>query len=123
MLMHDGASLTFRDAIVRHRGEASEVTERFAKLSQADQQAMSSSEISVREKRCAAGADGSRPGQCCRSPAPVVPFDGGVVQVEKHASRVPGQQDSSMSTDPTPRQLQVTPTLLTQNCICGSSIG
>ena len=40
MLMHDGASLTFRDAIIRHRGEAGEVTERFEKLSQADQQAI-----------------------------------------------------------------------------------
>ena len=40
MLMHDGASLTFRDAITRHRGEASEVTERFQRLSQADQQAI-----------------------------------------------------------------------------------
>jgi CxxC motif-containing protein (DUF1111 family) len=40
MLMHDGASLTFRDAIIRHRGEASEVTKRFEKLSQADQQAI-----------------------------------------------------------------------------------
>jgi CxxC motif-containing protein (DUF1111 family) len=40
MLMHDGASLTFRDAIVRHRGEASEVTKRFEKLNQADQQAI-----------------------------------------------------------------------------------
>lgn len=40
MLMHDGASLTFRDAIIRHRGEASEVTKRFEKLNQADQQAI-----------------------------------------------------------------------------------
>ena len=40
MLMHDGASLTFRDAILRHRGEASEVTSRFEKLSQADQDAI-----------------------------------------------------------------------------------
>ena len=40
MLMHDGASLTFRDAIIRHRGEAGEVTERFEKLNQADQQAI-----------------------------------------------------------------------------------
>lgn len=37
MLMHDGASLTFRDAILRHRGEASNVTERFENLSEADQ--------------------------------------------------------------------------------------
>ena len=40
MLMHDGASLTFRDAIIRHRGEASEVTKRFEKLNQSDQQAI-----------------------------------------------------------------------------------
>jgi CxxC motif-containing protein (DUF1111 family) len=40
MLMHDGASLTFRDAIIRHRGEASEVTKRFERLNQADQQAI-----------------------------------------------------------------------------------
>jgi CxxC motif-containing protein (DUF1111 family) len=40
MLMHDGASLTFRDAIIRHRGEANEVTQRFERLSQADQQAI-----------------------------------------------------------------------------------
>jgi CxxC motif-containing protein (DUF1111 family) len=40
MLMHDGASLTFRDAILRHRGEASRVTERYEKLSQADQAAI-----------------------------------------------------------------------------------
>jgi CxxC motif-containing protein (DUF1111 family) len=40
MLMHDGASLTFREAIIRHRGEAHEVTERFERLSQADQQAI-----------------------------------------------------------------------------------
>jgi CxxC motif-containing protein (DUF1111 family) len=40
MLMHDGASLTFRDAILRHRGEASTVTEHFERLSHADQEAM-----------------------------------------------------------------------------------
>jgi CxxC motif-containing protein (DUF1111 family) len=40
MLMHDGASLTLRDAIVRHAGESSEVTRRFEALSQADQQAV-----------------------------------------------------------------------------------
>ncbi len=40
MLMHDGASLTFPDAILRHRGEASHVTERFEKLSRADQEAI-----------------------------------------------------------------------------------
>jgi CxxC motif-containing protein (DUF1111 family) len=40
MLMHDGKSLTFRDAIQRHRGEASEVTEKFKKLSGTDQEAI-----------------------------------------------------------------------------------
>ena len=40
MLMHDGASLTFREAILRHRGEASDVTRHFEQLSQADQQAI-----------------------------------------------------------------------------------
>jgi CxxC motif-containing protein (DUF1111 family) len=40
MLMHDGTSLTFRDAILRHRGEASDVTGRFGKLSGADQDAI-----------------------------------------------------------------------------------
>ncbi len=40
MLMHDGASLTFRDAILRHRGEASDVTGRFEKLSAVDQDAI-----------------------------------------------------------------------------------
>jgi CxxC motif-containing protein (DUF1111 family) len=37
MLMHDGTSLTFRDAILRHRGEASSVTAHFETLSKADQ--------------------------------------------------------------------------------------
>ncbi len=40
MLMHDGASLTFRDAILRHRGEASGVTAHFEKLSDAEQGAI-----------------------------------------------------------------------------------
>jgi CxxC motif-containing protein (DUF1111 family) len=40
MLMHDGASLTFRDAILRHAGEAEHVTKRFDKLSRADQEAI-----------------------------------------------------------------------------------
>src|SRR5437773_10925171 len=40
MLMHDGASLTFREAILRHRGEASDVTRHFEQLSHADQQAI-----------------------------------------------------------------------------------
>src|SRR6266699_925802 len=39
-LMHDGASLTLRDAIVRHRGEASGVSNRFRKLTQRDQEAI-----------------------------------------------------------------------------------
>ncbi len=39
-LMHDGASLTLRDAIVRHRGEASGVSKRFGKLTQSDQEAI-----------------------------------------------------------------------------------
>jgi CxxC motif-containing protein (DUF1111 family) len=39
-LMHDGASLTFRDAILRHRGEAAEVTKRFDKQSQVDQESI-----------------------------------------------------------------------------------
>ena len=39
-LMHDGASVTLRDAVRRHRGEASEVTQHFEKLSQAEQLAI-----------------------------------------------------------------------------------
>lgn len=39
-LMHDGESLTFLDAVVRHQGEASQVTARFQKLSKADQAAL-----------------------------------------------------------------------------------
>src|SRR5438477_329401 len=39
-LMHDGASLTLRDAVVRHRGEASGVSNRFRKLTQSDQEAI-----------------------------------------------------------------------------------
>jgi CxxC motif-containing protein (DUF1111 family) len=39
-LMHDGASLTLRDAIMRHRGEAEEVIERFRKLKPSDQEAL-----------------------------------------------------------------------------------
>jgi CxxC motif-containing protein (DUF1111 family) len=39
-LMHDGASLTLRDAIVRHGGEARHVTERFEKLKREDQEAI-----------------------------------------------------------------------------------
>jgi CxxC motif-containing protein (DUF1111 family) len=39
-LMHDGASLTFHDAIVRHSGEARHVTEQFEKLKREDQEAI-----------------------------------------------------------------------------------
>ena len=39
-LMHDGASLTFLDAIVRHRGEAASVTQQFEKLKRPDQEAI-----------------------------------------------------------------------------------
>jgi CxxC motif-containing protein (DUF1111 family) len=39
-LMHDGASLTFRDAILRHRGEANHVTQQFEKLKREDQEAI-----------------------------------------------------------------------------------
>jgi len=38
--MHDGASLTLRDAIARHRGEASGVSRRFRKLTRSDQAAI-----------------------------------------------------------------------------------
>jgi CxxC motif-containing protein (DUF1111 family) len=39
-LMHDGASVTFTDAIGRHRGEASHVTEEFEKLTAAEKKAL-----------------------------------------------------------------------------------
>lgn len=39
-LMHDGQSVTLRDAILRHLGEASEVTERFKKLKRDDQESL-----------------------------------------------------------------------------------
>ncbi|HKV23078.1 MAG TPA: di-heme oxidoredictase family protein [Candidatus Acidoferrum sp.] len=39
-LMHDGQSLTLRDAIQRHRGEASEVTEKFERLNPKEKQAL-----------------------------------------------------------------------------------
>ena len=39
-LMHDGASLTFRDAIVRHAGEAKQVATQFEKLKREDQEAI-----------------------------------------------------------------------------------
>ena len=39
-LMHDGASLTFRDAITRHAGESSHITQQFEKLKREDQEAI-----------------------------------------------------------------------------------
>jgi CxxC motif-containing protein (DUF1111 family) len=39
-MMHDGASLTFRDAIVRHNGEAAQITKQFEKLKTDDQEAI-----------------------------------------------------------------------------------
>jgi CxxC motif-containing protein (DUF1111 family) len=39
-LMHDGQSVTLDDAILRHLGEAEEVTERFKKLNRNDQEAL-----------------------------------------------------------------------------------
>ncbi|MFZ3210742.1 MAG: di-heme oxidoredictase family protein [Terriglobales bacterium] len=39
-LMHDGTSLTFPDAILRHRGEALHVTQKFEKLKPKDQEAL-----------------------------------------------------------------------------------
>jgi CxxC motif-containing protein (DUF1111 family) len=39
-LMHDATSLTLRDAIVRHRGEANEVTDHFLRLSKSQQAAI-----------------------------------------------------------------------------------
>jgi CxxC motif-containing protein (DUF1111 family) len=39
-LMHDGASVTLLDAILRHRGEAAQVTEKFEKLKPADKEAL-----------------------------------------------------------------------------------
>jgi CxxC motif-containing protein (DUF1111 family) len=39
-LMHDGASVTFHDAISRHRGEASRVTSLYQKLSPTDKEAL-----------------------------------------------------------------------------------
>jgi len=38
--MHDGASLTLLDAITRHRGEASHVTQQFEKLKRPEQGAI-----------------------------------------------------------------------------------
>ena len=39
-LMHDGASVTLRDAVLRHQGEAHEVTARFEKLKSDDKDAL-----------------------------------------------------------------------------------
>jgi CxxC motif-containing protein (DUF1111 family) len=39
-LMHDGASLTFTDAILRHRGEAEHVTDKFEELKPAEKEAL-----------------------------------------------------------------------------------
>jgi CxxC motif-containing protein (DUF1111 family) len=39
-LMHDGASLTFRDAILRHRGEANQAARRFRRLARNDQESI-----------------------------------------------------------------------------------
>ncbi len=39
-LMHDGETVTLRDAILRHAGEAAEVTRRFGKLKPKDQEAL-----------------------------------------------------------------------------------
>jgi CxxC motif-containing protein (DUF1111 family) len=39
-LMHDGASFTLREAILRHQGEAAHVTQQFAKLKPNEQQAI-----------------------------------------------------------------------------------
>jgi CxxC motif-containing protein (DUF1111 family) len=39
-LMHDGTSLTFLEAITRHRGEATHVTQQFEKLKRPDQEAI-----------------------------------------------------------------------------------
>src|SRR6202030_293265 len=39
-LMHDGASLTLRDAILRHRGEATHVSQQYEKLKREDQEAL-----------------------------------------------------------------------------------
>jgi CxxC motif-containing protein (DUF1111 family) len=39
-LMHDGASLTLRDAILRHRGEANQVRQQFEKLKRQEQEAI-----------------------------------------------------------------------------------
>jgi CxxC motif-containing protein (DUF1111 family) len=38
--MHDGASLTFSDAIRRHRGEAEHVTDKFERLKSSEKDAL-----------------------------------------------------------------------------------
>jgi CxxC motif-containing protein (DUF1111 family) len=38
--MHDGTSLTLLEAIARHRGEATHVTQQFEKLKAPDQEAI-----------------------------------------------------------------------------------
>jgi CxxC motif-containing protein (DUF1111 family) len=38
--MHDGSSVTLRDAILRHRGEAQDESKRFDRLGQQDQEAL-----------------------------------------------------------------------------------
>ena len=38
--MHDGASLTLRDAILRHRGEAQDESRKFDRLGKEDQEAL-----------------------------------------------------------------------------------
>ena len=39
-LMHDGSSLTLRDAILRHRGEAQDESKKFDRLGKEDQEAL-----------------------------------------------------------------------------------
>jgi CxxC motif-containing protein (DUF1111 family) len=39
-LMHDGASVTLLDAILRHRGEAEHVTDKFEKLKPSEKEAL-----------------------------------------------------------------------------------
>jgi CxxC motif-containing protein (DUF1111 family) len=38
--MHDGESMTLRDALLRHRGEAAYVSQRFEELKKEDQEAI-----------------------------------------------------------------------------------
>jgi CxxC motif-containing protein (DUF1111 family) len=38
--MHDGESMTFRDAVLRRRGETAHVSQRFEKLKREDQEAI-----------------------------------------------------------------------------------